>query len=82
MAIRIEDGCVGCPEELGCLGDACPNKNIIESECDECGDQCHVDDLYVYEDELMPDGTPKMLCSYCLCKKFETVEQYGIENFC
>lgn len=76
MAILIEDGCVGCPPEIGCLGNGCPRKNIIVAECDECGDPYDTDSLYVYEDEPVP----KILCSYCLCQKFQTVEKYGVEK--
>lgn len=36
--ITYEDHCVGCPPELGCLGESCPHKNVPVSYCDLCGD--------------------------------------------
>lgn len=35
---RVEDQCVGCPTEMGCLGQACPNRNVRIVICDDCGD--------------------------------------------
>lgn len=29
-------GCVGCPSEMGCLGEACPQR-YTETVCDYCG---------------------------------------------
>lgn len=44
---RIENECVGCPPEMGCLGSACPNRNVERFYCDKCGDEAK---LYNYED--------------------------------
>ena len=38
--IKYEDECVGCPKEMGCLGNACPNRNVPHLYCDKCGDDC------------------------------------------
>ena len=39
MLLRvIEENCVGCPTELGCLGGACPYMHMHVDYCDECGD--------------------------------------------
>ena len=54
MARVIEDNCVGCPAELGCLGDVCPYKHMHVDYCDECGDDCA---------EYRIDG--KDLCEEC-----------------
>ena len=35
--IKYEDECVGCPEDMGCLGSACPNLNVERHYCDTCG---------------------------------------------
>lgn len=35
--IRIEDNCVGCPTEMGCLGSSCPYQNVESIVCDTCG---------------------------------------------
>ncbi len=47
-----EDLCVGCPKEMGCIGDSCPQKNVPVFECDGCGDDAtiHIDD-YDFCDE-------------------------------
>lgn len=62
--VRLEDECVGCPPEKGCLGSCCPNRNIMHLYCDDCG--YDVERLYKYDDEE--------LCEECLLKRFEVVE--------
>lgn len=52
--IEYEDMCVGCPPEIGCLGDACPNKNVPVPYCDECN---------TYADYIV-EG--KYYCEHCL----------------
>lgn len=47
--IQKEDGCIGCPKEMGCLGDTCPMKNGYVMVCDECGNE--VDELYEYDNQ-------------------------------
>ena len=59
----IEDGCIGCPPELGCLRSACRYKNEIHYYCDQCHNETI---LYDY------DGSE--LCIDCLADKFEKVE--------
>ena len=49
MAIRCEDECVGCPPEMGCLGDRCPYMNVTHFSCDECNEDFDSDELYDYE---------------------------------
>ena len=49
MSVKYVDECVGCPPERGCLGRACPNRNIPIWYCDECGDEGV--DLYEVDDE-------------------------------
>ena len=63
MAIRCEDECVGCPSELGCLGDACIYRNVPHLYCDRC--ECEYEELYVLGDE--------QVCEDCLKDNFETV---------
>ena len=33
---RYENMCVGCPPEIGCLGNTCPQKNVLMYDCDVC----------------------------------------------
>ena len=60
--IRYENDCVGCPPEMGCLGEACPNRNVPYYFCDECGND--ITDAY-----WVVDG--KIICSDCLNEMFD-----------
>ena len=60
---RIENECVGCPSEIGCIGSGCPYRNVVRYYCDRCKDETT---LYHYYDEE--------LCEECLLKEFEVVE--------
>lgn len=78
MAVTFENECVGCADQgLTCMGEGCPHRHVMYCTCDECGDECDADEVYVFEDR----HETKMLCRYCLSKHFQTVEQYGYENF-
>lgn len=35
----IEDNCVGCPPELGCLGNSCPYRSVRVFICDTCQEE-------------------------------------------
>ena len=59
----IENECVGCPPEMGCLGRSCPYMNVVRYYCDECG---YERKLRHYDD--------KELCEDCLLEKFDVVE--------
>lgn len=67
MAKRIENECVGCPPEIGCLGSACIHKKVTRYYCDECKYEYEPDELYVFDGEE--------LCHDCLFEKFQTVAQ-------
>ena len=58
---KIENECVGC--DLPCLGNSCPNRNVVRFYCDKCGEEAM---LYKYNDEE--------LCQDCLLKEFEVVD--------
>ena len=62
--ITYEDECVGCPTEMGCMGSACPYRNVPHLYCDKCKDD--VEKLYKY------DG--QEICEECLLKEFEVIE--------
>lgn len=66
--IKIEDECVGCPPEIGCLGSSCPYKNVHRFYCDKCGEE---DVLYWW------DG--QQLCLDCIETLLERVEIYDYE---
>ena len=61
--ITYENECVGCPPEMGCMGNSCPNKNVQHMCCDQCGYE-H-EELYVY------DG--QELCADCVLNSLEKV---------
>ena len=61
--IKYENYCVGCPPERGCLGSACPNKNVPIQYCDKCNDEAR--ELWIV------DGYE--LCEDCLKKSFKKV---------
>lgn len=42
--VKYESECVGCPNEIGCIGDYCQYKHVPVLICDECGQE--VDELY------------------------------------
>lgn len=35
---KHENECVGCPSEMGCIGNACVYKNVPRDYCDICGE--------------------------------------------
>lgn len=61
--IKIENDCVGCPPEMGCLGDSCPRMNVICYYCDKCGEEKET--LYHFDGE--------QLCIDCIEKRLEKV---------
>ena len=58
--VEYENECVGCPPEIGCLGDACPNRNVPHYYCDECNSE--MGEVY--------DVDGEELCEDCLKKRF------------
>lgn len=61
--IKYENECVGCPKEMGCLGNICPYKNIKRLYCDKCGEDC--EELYNVDGEE--------LCEECLLDCFAKI---------
>ena len=49
MSRRVENECVGCPTEMGCLGSSCPNRNVLYISCDECGEDLFEDEVYEFD---------------------------------
>lgn len=43
---KIENQCVGCPKNMGCLGSSCPNRNVEVVYCDICGCVIYGNDIY------------------------------------
>ena len=60
--MRIENDCVDCPKEIGCIETACPYKNVPHYYCDKCKEET---DLFHFEDE--------QLCIDCIKKRLEKV---------
>lgn len=61
--IIYEDECVGCPKEMGCLGDACSNMNVPHYYCDRCGEEFDPDDTWNITND-----------SYILCDECWNIE--------
>lgn len=57
----IENECVCC--DLPCLGNSCPNRNVVRFYCDKCG-----------EEAMLRKYNGKELCQDCLLKEFEVVD--------
>lgn len=60
--VKTENQCVGCPTEMGCMGSACPHRNVEVVYCDHCGDEIDRDEVYEVDGED--------LCENCLKDKF------------
>lgn len=65
MSRVYTDECVGCEPHLGCLGDSCPNNNVLHLFCDICGEE--VDTLYSFDYQE--------LCAECILNQFEKIEE-------
>lgn len=61
--IVTENECVGCPPDMGCIGDSCPLLNVRRLYCDECENE---EILYWW------DG--QQLCLDCIEARLERVE--------
>ena len=61
--IKIENECVDCPPDIGCIGNSCPYLHVPRFYCDECGDEA---ELYWYDDQ--------QLCIDCIEKRLDKVE--------
>ncbi len=59
--LKIENHCVGCPSEMGCMGDACPNRNVKVYYCDKCGEEIDIDELYEVDGEDLCEDCLKTL---------------------
>ena len=60
---QVENECVGCPSEMGCLGSSCKYSNVTRYYCDKCGEEST---LYHYDNYE--------ICEQCLLAEFEIVE--------
>lgn len=67
MSRVIEDECVGCPPNMGCLGSSCPNTNVKRYYCDKCEGEFDPEKLYVVDGEDV--------CVNCILKEYRTVAQ-------
>lgn len=61
--IVVENECVGCPKEIGCIGSTCPYNSVTHYYCDECGCEATLYDTEWGE-----------ICSECLMKKYSIVD--------
>lgn len=61
--IKIENECVGCPPDLGCIGNSCHYLHVRRFYCDKCN--CEEEELFWFEDE--------QLCVDCILEQLEKV---------
>lgn len=61
--IKIENDCVGCPPEMGCMGNSCKYRNVKHYYCDECDEET---DIYDFDGEE--------LCIDCIEKRLKKIE--------
>lgn len=71
---RIENDCVDCG--LPCMGNSCPNRNVLHCYCDMCKNEAYP--LYKYYKEITDKSYKGYdcleLCEECLLSQFEIVE--------
>ena len=65
--IKKENRCCEC--DLPCMGNLCPNRNVIVLYCDCCGDEC--DTLYHFNGEHY--------CADCVLQELEIVRSEDYE---
>ena len=58
---KYEDDCIGCPKEMGCIGNSCPYMNVPHQYCDICKEE--TDELWEH------DG--KEYCFECLQEELD-----------
>ncbi len=51
----VENECVCCPPDLGCIGSSCQYRNVEHIYCDLCGDEAE----YIMDDEELCEGCVK-----------------------
>ncbi|MCI7758523.1 MAG: TraR/DksA C4-type zinc finger protein [[Eubacterium] saphenum] len=47
---RTTNDCVGCPSEMGCLGDYCRYAHVERIYCDECDDEIEEEKIHYTDD--------------------------------
>ena len=62
--IRIENDCVGCPKEMGCLGSSCPYRDVPHYYCDECGEE--ISCLYALQSVWSGGISDEFYCEECI----------------
>lgn len=72
--IRYTNECVGCPREMGCIGDACRFRRVPHFFCDICGDEIYT----AAEVYITPDGDHA--CATCLLGGTPTLEEEGWDD--
>lgn len=68
--VRIENECVCCQPDLGCIGSACKYKNVPRYYCDICKEE---GELFYFDNQE--------LCIECIKKKLDLVEGSDIYTY-
>lgn len=68
--IVVGSECVGCPDEMGCIREACRYYKVARFYCDSCKEE--TTDLYYFDNE--------QLCPDCILERLEEVSYDGQEE--
>lgn len=73
---EVTDECVGCPPEMGCLGNSCPYRNVERFYCDQCGDEAE----YIIDGEDFCEGCAEeyMKEAFANCSLYEMADILNI----
>ena len=73
---KVENECVGCPPEIGCIGCACPYIKVERNYCDMCGDDGakYVMDGFDYCEECANKYLHELFDELTIKRKAEVLE--------
>lgn len=65
--VKYENECVGCPSDMGCLGNSCIYKSVKRLYCDKCGNEIDADEEY------FGFTAEDMYCENCFIEELTTM---------
>lgn len=73
---KYENQCVGCPPEMGCLGNSCPYKKVPIDYCDQCeGENAEYRiDGKDYCEDCATQYLQEIFDNLTVCEKAETLD--------
>ena len=69
--VTVQNECVGCPPNMGCLGEGCPYRHVVRTHCDKCGFE---ETLYEWDGD--------QLCLDCILEECgnEDIDEYEFKR--